>query len=572
MKKALYILFLPLLAPLLLRPQLVLIDEGIRAGGLWCFPVHNQENSWRYLPSDTRLALDTEQHPQFSFLRYIMEKPANGGEFATINQASGGAILHFLVHYDTPAEKVKIAEEALRNKLDNDDLRLSGPIVFERGQYALVSSILIDGAEEKQLIGSGTAPILENSSIALTFELNPMRSKLLLESFKMPTSDLSLVFELSFSGLTSQYEAQVDVNWSELYESEHFNAGANLYFISADVETGLDQLIKNNAIRVVTIGESDHLGGLLTTVYEKLTDLLFEKTDPRQLSAGDQGRMANNLFDFIGDLANPRKLFGIGAEVAYRRKAWKTEGASTLKFNGRQTVQRNHFIVFNAGDLYSRYGSDQRFFKDVPMYDPAFQQRTIHIGIDGRLENEFAGMINNVVVRLRKLHGNGNMTIEEILVDERVFADAGGHLKMQYLNQADSNRMDWLRYEYQTLWQFTGGATFTTPWRIDSTSMINLYVPFRRVPINFDGNLDRLAENGVRAVAIRLEYPFFDRNQVERLTLRPGDNPLDKSLEITLPLDQEAVNYKITWFTKDGANPSVEGKDQYGLIFFDEMN
>ena len=56
--------------------QSILIDKGINAEGLWCFPVHKKENTYRYLPQRARLSLQNDSIPEFSFLRYITEKPS----------------------------------------------------------------------------------------------------------------------------------------------------------------------------------------------------------------------------------------------------------------------------------------------------------------------------------------------------------------------------------------------------------------------------------------------------------------------------------------------------------------
>lgn len=60
--------------------------------------------------------------------------------------------------------------------------------------------------------------VLQGSKIALSFELDPQRSKLLLESFKTNTPDVSIVFDLTFSGLLDAYNAKMTVDWAEVQE------------------------------------------------------------------------------------------------------------------------------------------------------------------------------------------------------------------------------------------------------------------------------------------------------------------------------------------------------------------
>jgi hypothetical protein len=50
--------------------QQILVDRGVRAGGLWCFPLASDPQTFVYVPSDARLAADDAGRPQFSFVRY----------------------------------------------------------------------------------------------------------------------------------------------------------------------------------------------------------------------------------------------------------------------------------------------------------------------------------------------------------------------------------------------------------------------------------------------------------------------------------------------------------------------
>ncbi|MDO5981473.1 hypothetical protein [Flavivirga spongiicola] len=560
----------------LLMSQQIYIDKGIQVNGLWCFPTHNNPQTYRYLSTKARLALDEEQHPKFSFMRYITEKPS-AGENATssVIEAGGGGILHFLVLYETPQVQVDEAEIMLKELLENDQVSIDGPILFDSASYALVSSILDkeNNEHEKRLLSVGKAPVMENSSIALSFDVNPLNSKLLLESFKMDTPDISLVFDLSFSGLSEAYDATLEIDWSEIKKSKSFGAGGNIYFVSADVELGLDELFKNNSIKLVTNGDDDDMEALLNTVYDKLLDLMFKPIEPAIVPEEHRGGLMDALSSIIGQdgALSSGNTFNFGVNASFQMKELRTEGKSNLVFNGRSTVNRHHFITFNIGDLYQTYGSDTRFFRDVPIWDPAFQQREVFVGVDGDLEKEFEDMLNSVTLAMRKKHANGNETLSELIINKETFKNYEGHLSMRYLNQGDSIRTDWLTYEYRTLWKFKGGGGYESKWESENSAMINLFVPFQRRDILLDGNLDLLKEKGVRAISVQIDYPFFDQVKYDRITIRPTDDLKGKSFKITLPNTSEEVNYSITWLRKDASNLSKTGTDRFGLIFIDEI-
>ncbi len=558
-----------------LLAQQVLIDRGTRVNGLWCFPLYTDANTYLYLPTRARLALDEEQEPKFSFMRYITEKQSAEASANTVTEAGGGGILHFLILYDTPEEQILGAQAALRERLENEEIKIRGPIVFDKGSYTLVSSILNreTGTEERKILSIGEAPVLENSSIALSFDVSPLDSKLLLESFKMDTPDISLIFDLTFSGLSDSYDATLEIDWSEVKKSQSFGAGGSLYFVSADVELGFDELIKNNSIKLITTGSNASLESLLNTVYNKLLELMFKPVEPASVPEAQQA----GLMDAIGSLIGPDgplssgNTTGFGLNASYQLKELKVEGKSNLFFKGRSTINRHHFVTFNIGDLYQRYGQDERFFRDVPIWDPAFQQREVYVGIDGDLEKEFESMLNSVTVTLRKKHMNGTETLADILINKERFKDYEGKLSMRYLNQGDTIQTEWLNYEYKTSWKFKGGGGYETQWQKENSAMVNLFIPFQRRTILLEGDLNMLKNQDIRAISVQINYPFFDQTKQHRVTIRPSDDLSQKSFEITLPNAIEDVNYKVTWIKRNAPKQEMTGIDNFGIIFIDEL-
>ena len=457
--------------------------------------------------------------------------------------------------------------------LRNQDIVLKGPVIFDRGRYALISSILTDsGSKSREIIASGEAPVLENSKIALSFDVDPVSSKLLLESFKMATPDVSLVFEMTFSGLSDNYDAVLDVDWEKIKNSKTFNTGTNFLFVRTEIEKGFDELIQNQAIRLTSMGSNTSMEGLLNTVYSKLLELLFQPIEAPVVPSAEKGGIINALSGVLDTKGGPNKKSpGLGIGISYSMKQLKSTGTTKLTFNGRSTVDRSHYITFNIGDLYRKYGSDERFFRDVPLWDPAFQQMRIFVGVDGSLEREFDQMVNNVTVTLRKIHGDGFVTTKQVMVNHNVFLDSLGGLSMTYLNHKDTDLVKWMKYDYSTQWQFKGGGRYTEGWINNSTSMINLYVPFRRQSIALEGDVNVLKENQIRAVIIKIAYPFFGETKKEQLIVHPEDDISRMGFEITLPDNINEVDYTITWIKTDGSRKETSGKDSYGIIFIDEL-
>lgn len=557
--------------------QQILIDRGIQAAGLWCFPLHTDPLSYLYLPSTADLSVDQDSLPQFSYLRYVINEPGAGSGASSITEASGGAILNFLVLYHTPEEQIAQAQRVLRDRLDNKDVKIRGPAVFDKGRYALISSILTpdSSSPQRQLLTTGEAPVLEGSRVALTFELDPRASKILLESFKMATPDVSLVFELGFAGLSDSYDAELDINWEDVKQSQTFSAGASIYFVSADVDVAFEKLRKDGAIKLISHGSDASMEKLVETVYDKLLTLMFAPVKPETIPEDQRG----GLFSALGALMRPdgalgsRNTTGFGLNVAFQKKDLRTVGKSHLYFKGRSEKKLNHFITFNIGDLYRRYGTNKNIFKDIDIGDPFFKQREIILGVDGDIEKEFSALINSVTVIVEKKHRTGEPTLRTAVITKQSFSN--GRLSLPtpiiYGNKNDSDKVAWLNYSYKTIWQFQGGGTLETDWTATSASMINLYTPFSRKTVSLDGNLQEIANRGFRTAVVQIEYSFFGIRKKQQLTVRPAENINDKKFEITLPNEVEEVDYSITWFGANGQKTIVRGKDMTGVIFIDEI-
>lgn len=555
------------------KSQTILMNEGINADGLWCFPVLDQPNTYKYLPLEAHLALHENGLPQFSYMRYILEKPTENS-MNSISDADGGGILHFLVLYDTPSSKVLEAESFLKKLNQNDSIKIKGPIVFDKGRYTLVSSILTSESAKKEtkIIATGEAPILENSKLAFSFNVDPIKSKLLLESLKMTTPDVSLIFELGFSGLSDSYKATLDIDWSEVNTSNQFKAGGSVYFIGADVATGFDKFRRDNVIKFNSVGTDANMESLVESVYNKLLELMFKKVPVEEVPAGSRGGIEDAIGALIGQngMLNSRNSTGFGLNVAYQYKEHHATGQSHLEFNGRSKVERNHFIAFNMGDVYQKYGKNQSVFKDIPLWDPAFQQRDVYLSIDGTLENEFSKMINSVTVRMRKIHQDSTVTQKEILLKKDNFKEVA-QAHFNYLNHQDLDTKEWLNYEYQTVWKFVGGAGYQSEWIPESAAMINLYTPFMYKKIELMGDLEALKEKKIKAISVQISYDFFGEKRNASKTIYLSDHLEDKSFEITLPKGFENVNYTITWFRNNEKALQKVGVDSFGLLFIDEL-
>jgi hypothetical protein len=561
-----------LLGTAAVHSQGISIDRGLRVAGLWCFPLSNDSLSWLYLPDRGLLAMDEHRKPQFSFVRYVNAPTASADADATVTQAGGGAVLHFLVTYDTDEGKIEDAEQKLK-ELFHAPIKLKGPIIFSSGRYALVSSTINqeNGKEEKKALSVGAAPVLQGSRIALSFELDPERAKLLLESLKMPTPDISIVFDMVFSGLTDAYNAKLTVDWDQVNKSRKMGAGVNLYFVSADLEDMYEEMRRAGTIKLETQGEDDKMQSLVNEVYAKVTDLMFQKVEPEQLPADEKkgvDGILDQLFGYNGVFSSG-KIFGFGANAVYKKKEIRSSGTSVLSFNSRHSTERHHYITFNIGDFYKRYGQNEDYIRTISLADAAYQIRQVAVAVDGDLLPEFDKLINNVTVKLRKQHEDGSITMDEVNIVKGSLEKPLPVLKYDHVN--DKDQAAWLNYEYNAQFSLRGGRAWETGWKKTDLPMVNVLVPYERRVIRLDADKDLLIAKSVRAVTVKVEYSSMGELRTSEITVKPEDDLGQTKFEIILPPGEYKFKYTMTWQLRDGSRKSVTGETDSALLFLDAM-
>ncbi len=554
--------------------QSISMDQGLRVAGLWCFPLVNNPREYVYLPAGARLAEDDKGLPQFSLLRYIVNTPSADGGPNTITAASGGGILTLQLYYDTAPAMIAAAEKALRENRRDDSVRLRGPIVFVNGTYALVSSILADGDKpERKLLLTGRAPVLEGNRLALSFNLSPQQSALLLQSLQAATPDVSLVFDLEFNGLSDAYDAKLTVNWSEVRKSKSFRAGGNIYFVSAEVQAAFDDLLRNNAIQLKTSGTDAASEALLNTVYTRLLDLLFRPVEPDRLPAGASGGIAramDALLDPSSGVLGSGSSFGFGIHAGFQLKELRSEGTSYLTFDHRQNVSRHSFITFNIGNLYQRWGNDARFFRTANLADPAFMQREVKVALDGSLLGDFDRFVNYVTVVLKKHHEDGTDTVRDLVLGKTQVTNSPPALVYGW--SGDQDRLAWMAYDYTAKWSFRGGGAYSTPFARTSDSVLNLFAPYERRTVQLSADPGTLATRGVKAATIELAYKFFGQPKTARVIWRPSENLADKIVELTQPSNVFDYDYTLTWLLENDRRLVKRAHDSSGVIFLDDFS
>ncbi len=558
----------------------LLLDHGRQLAGLWVFPRLETPDQFVYLPSTARIASDAQGRPQFSFVFYTSE-PASGapdaGELRSITRADGGAVVHFLVEYTTPPEQIAQAEQELKRALDNRNARISGAAVFDDGQYAVVSSTAAGDRVQPELLSLKKAPVLEGNRLAISLRLPAEEAAVLLETFRTATPDLSVTFDMSFSGLTDAYDAEMLVNWSKVKEAYSFGAGVTIYVVGLQAEASVEKLFQDGSITLRQNGHDEPTQALVEAAQAKILELLFAPIEVEKVPEAQRGGMMEALAAMLSGTAGTAsgaQSVGFGFSGSFQLKELRSTGTTRLDFATRSRVTRRALLTVNAGDLYQRYGSDRRYFRVTDIgSELAHNVRQVFVEVDGNLAPEFTRFVNNVQVTLRKRHESGEETTRE-LVATRTNATALVALgPLSYSARGDTNRAAWLRYEYRTRWSFYGGGVYEMPWRETDQAVILLAAPFHRSVVRLDGDPDELRAKNVRAVDVTISNQLFGNpRSVRRSATLPATGPLSlQEVELVLPEGALDYGYEVTWTLRNGERRVFRGTSSQGTLFVDTL-
>jgi hypothetical protein len=560
--------------------QQILMDRGVRAAGLWCFPLANNPGEYLYLPSSAHLGVDRSGGPEFSFLRYVQNVKSTAETSSTITEAIGGGLLHFLALYETPEAQVARAKKALEDITGNKQVKLRGPLIFSAGRYAVISSVAqVDappGSPEgaRKMIAAGNAPVLEGNKIALSMGLEKREAQILYNSFQMANPDVSIVFDMQFEGVADAYEATLDVDWKEVFKDQQFKAGGKYYWIGADIDLAFQRLRRNNAIKLVSRGENASSEALLNTVYAKLLELLFRPIDEAPPPRQEMG-MVESLKTALGSGeggGGMSSLAPFGLNASYRLKDIQSSGHTVLNFNHQAVVQRHSLIAFNVGNLFKRYGTNPDYFKAINLADPIYSQREVLVSADGSLLNDFDKYINNFSVTVKKEHDNGTSTLGEVVIDRTTFTQNANRFSVEYGWDGDRDRVKWLNYQYRTKWSFRDGGTYEEDWKESNGPMINVMPPYERRQISVEGDGAAMQKAGVKYAVVKIAYSFFGKPQNKQIVAKLQGAPIQEKLDIIQPTGDYKYQYEVRWHMNDGRDiVKPLASDASGIIFVDEL-
>lgn len=533
-----YALVLGLFAAVLIpasRAEVLLDVEPVQVKNALLFRDHADPHGYHYMPLAPRIAAWPDGVPKFSFIQYVR----------TGKEITGG-ILHFLCTFGLDQAELNEARKELA-RVDKDG-KILGPVMFTKGDFHLISASAGEGGVfARKVAGTGKAPLLAGSEAAVSIALTEEGSTLLLNSFKQPTSDVSVQFVLTYQGLTPAYQAKLTVDWEKVYDHKEFKMSAGNFLVSAQIQKVYAELREQGAIKLDVIGEDTKMDELLETAYNTITKMMF---DAKPVRAEDIGKsQASTGSNWLG------KLFG-QAHMGFTQKTVKMTGKYTVDLTRRKRDSREIPLTGNIGHFYKDHGANPDLFAVVDLDDPTFEERTVNVILDGEDLETFKQFVNFAGITFKKEYQDADMksVTEDLVFDKAKFGQNGNKLSLKYRRKGDAAEK-WLEYQYKPIWSYNGGLEVAGEWTTTDQPVVTLTPPHKYRYIEVLADEENMTATGVIRIAVQFRHKNFGRELQKEVVLRKGE-PLNINYVYFHEPDNLDYEYNVTWLLKDNTKSS----------------
>ncbi|MEP6794696.1 MAG: hypothetical protein ABJB16_10250, partial [Saprospiraceae bacterium] len=262
----------------------------------------------------------------------------------------------------------------------------------------------------------------------------------------------------------------------------------------------------------------------------------------------------------------------VSFNFAYEMKQQKKSGHYVIDLSKATTETINFRFDENLG---SDVAQCKDCFRSVNLDDPFYKQREILVSVDGLNADQFSKYINFVTVSMKKIHGGGEMTTDEVRIAQKEFVEAAGNpfrLLYGWKDAKDGNRDEWLKYEYKTVWSFFGDHTIVKDWTTTDQLGLNVAPPFHPVEVSVEADPSILTSAGIRVATVKFFYDYGAGEKIEQVTLK-GTDPVPAQLaEFMLKQGQYDYEYEIVWRLFGNKSLTTgRKKSSDSLLYVDEI-
>ncbi len=513
-----------------------------------------------YLPMMPHVSYTKEGDPNFSLIRFVTDKSkAEGGV--------DGAILDFLVEYGlTPQQKIEL-EMKLEDKIPG--AKLMGTVPLDQGSegntFSIVSATLGDKGFTSSLITSGKAPVMEGQKAAAAARLTQYGATLLEKSLKMPTTDISVVFDLKYTAVLPAYDLDIIIDYGkyhDIMEKRQFNnqqGAVHFWFWShsrihrSDIQHALDSLTENGIVKIQYkeyIPDSDKElveAGIYQIVIQSFFDMQKKTGEPDMAPADKKDKKKDPNANWV-------------QYYTLKRKKISKTSRQVLSMKKSRAIYVTHSMTGNVGGWYKKFKDNPKCFASINLDDPFFQRRELRFVIDNAAYEIFSKIFNYATVKVRKPRRNDKAFEDEFMIDKKYLEEHGQTAAMTFarMGEKDSDQ-----FEYTSQWSIRGGKLFPEHprWQKGDVMAVTLAAPIEPLTIEVEGDLNDLQTGNYTQASVQFRYSKFGKvfidPEVAKINVAKGTAVSEK--KIFHDTGHPDFDYRIFLYHKNRGKIAVGG-------------
>ncbi len=241
-------------------PVFLNISENL--GTVTVFQSKDDPNNWYTLPNRVRLMNTPEGRPMFGFQKFV-KNVRSGADEKEKESGVGGGVVWFTVGFEySPEERQAIEQELRRRK--GAPAKLVGAIAYESGTIELVTFGREKTGEEKtEVLGIGSAPLMDGDAIAVNIVLNAENATKLWETFRLDNPNIGMNFNMQVRGYHTPVGVIIKMDSKKIYNNERMAAGINASMsgentnvvLGAEIESLTQDLMNEGSISIQQTGD-----------------------------------------------------------------------------------------------------------------------------------------------------------------------------------------------------------------------------------------------------------------------------------------------------------------------------
>ena len=437
------------------------------------------------------------------------------------------------------------------------------------GGFSIISSILTDtlsnNAFTQNLITSGRAPFTPGSKAVLAAKLNQDGASLLWETFKGPTSDVSVAVNGYYEAIVEAYNVVVEAEMDMVYD--HFSevSKTETLFTHDEVSNAIDSLYTNGTIKITALDRTKGLGvksdlkNILQIVTDKIVNLMFDtetgwsKQPEKESPIETKDKAGKGILS--GFAFGPASMFIPDIQhIVKKRKDIKTH-RFRLDLSESTSIKVPFYTAGNLGGLHEYFKDDPRYFRIVDLISTDFEKGEVIFQLDGDFAESFEDLVNFVTINFRKKYGEERDDFTQQLYFNAKDIESGKIYKSISFPRLGISSEDWFNYEYQVSWSIRGESKFvgkSDQWIKANEKAIVISPPFKKIEVDIDLDKQLLTDNDIATVAVDFAADFLgETRMVKSVTLRAKGEENNNRAAIFHDFDGD-VAYRTVWYTKNG--------------------